>query len=210
MGYHSQAWQDEFVANILNFKHNGYYIDIGSSIPYHLNNSYFFETELHWQGICVERGSDYNEDYKKRTCHFINDDATKLDYRKILTDMNFPKQADYLSIDIDESSADALALLPLDIHRFSVITIEHDANRFGDTLRSAERKILYSHNYMLLFSDVLVPLGCGMGPNLPFEDWWIDPTIFNARKAQSLAADKAYPDDIVNMIKNNPPRDIIL
>ncbi len=200
MTYHSQAWQDEFVANILGFKRNGYYLDIGSFSAISTSNTYFFESELGWKGICVEKNPGHAEEYKVRNCRFINDDATVLDYKKLLKEQGFPAQVDFLSVDIDESSAEALKVLPLDDYRFSVITIEHDAYRFGDTLRTAEREILSKH-YSLICSNVLVPLGCGMGPNLPFEDWWVDANVFNMDKVHRLCGDRLYPDDIVATLK---------
>jgi hypothetical protein len=208
MVYHSQAWQDEFVANLLNFKRNGYFIDIGSTDGINQSNSYFFESELGWQGICVERGVGYTEHYKKnRTCTFLNTDALQVDYKSLLDNLSYSKQIDYLSVDIDENSSKVLSALPFDKYRFSVITIEHDAYRFGHTLRNEEREALRHHGYILLFSDVLVPLGCGMGPELPFEDWWIDPKVFNVNKLNLLTAEdtwnkKRYPDDIVVTLKN--------
>lgn len=202
MVYYSQAWQDEFVANILNFKKGGYYLDIGSGVPNAQSNTYFFDSELNWKGVCVERGSDYNVMYAdKRTCHFINDDATKIDYKTVLDTNVFPSKMDYLSVDIDENSALALKQLPLDNYRFSVITIEHDSYRFDDSLKNEERNILSGKNYRLLLPDVLVPLGCGMGPNLSFEDWWVDPTVFDMDKLHPLSGARLYPDDIVATLK---------
>lgn len=207
MVYYSQAWQDEFVANVLNFKRNGYFIDIGSTDGINQSNSYFFESELGWQGVCIERGIGYTEHYKKnRTCTFLNTDALQIDYQSLLTNLSYPKRIDYLSVDIDENSSKVLAHLPLDKYRFSVITIEHDAYRFTHTLRNEEREALRHYGYTLLFSDVLVPLGCGMGPDLPFEDWWVDATVFNMdqlnKLVAKLAADKLYPDHIVSVLKN--------
>jgi len=202
MVYHSQAWQDEFVSNILNFKKSGTFIDIGSTDGINQSNSYFFEAELGWQGICVERGVGYTEHYQNnRKCLFLNEDATKIDYKSILEQLKYPTRIDYLSVDIDENSAVALKALPLDDYRFSVITIEHDAYRFSDTLRNDERTVLKQHNYVMLFTDVLVPLGCGMGPNLPFEDWWVDAAVFHEEKLEKLGVAKMYPDDIVIMLK---------
>lgn len=203
MTYYSQAWQDEFVINILNFKRNNYFIDIGSTDGKNQSNSYFFESEMGWKGICVELGIGYTEHYKNnRSCLFLNEDATQIDYKQKLEQLGFPSRIDYLSVDIDENSAKALEKLPLNDYRFSVITIEHDSYRFGDSLRLAEREILQKHNYTLLFPDVLVPLGCGMGPNLSFEDWWVDAAVFNMDKLSQLGASRMYPDDIVAMIKS--------
>lgn len=202
MVYHSQAWQDEFVANILNFKKTGHYLDIGSTDGMNQSNSYFFESELGWKGICVEKGIGYTEHYSKnRNCMFLNTDATQIDYKSLLDNLSYPKQIDYLSVDIDENSSKALSKILLKDYKFSVTTIEHDAYRFNHILRNEEREAMRAFGYTLLFSDVLVPLGCGMGPDLPFEDWWVDSTMFDVEKLKKLSADKMYPDDIVTMLK---------
>jgi hypothetical protein len=107
-------------------------------------------------------------------------------------------------VDVDENTLATLQVLPLDDYRFSVITIEHDAYRLGDTLRNEERVILEKYGYVRLFSDVLVPLGCGAGGDHPFEDWWIDPASFNAEKIKPLFASNMYPDDIAAMLKKTP------
>lgn len=202
MTYYSQAWQDEFVNNILNFKRNGYYLDIGSGPPDAQSNSYFFDSELNWKGICVEQNSDYVEKYRKqRTCEFINGDATKIDYKKILQDLKFPSILDFLSVDTDENSSKTLSKLPLDEYKFNIILCEHDQYRLGDTIRNEERECLRYYGYYLLFSNVQVPLGCGCGPGLDFEDWWVNPTAFNMEKISKMSAERMYPDDIVKMIK---------
>jgi hypothetical protein len=203
MTYYSQAWQDEFIINLLNFKRDGHFIDIGSTDGMNQSNSYFLEKEMGWKGVCVELGIGYTEHYKNnRTCIFLNEDATKIDYKTLLDNNNYPARIDYLSLDIDESSMLGLNKLPLNDYRFSAITIEHDAYRFSDALRNTERESLRHYGYYLLFGDVLVPKGCGMGNNLPFEDWWVDPAVFNMDKLSKISAEKMYPDDIVSMIKS--------
>jgi len=159
-----------------------------------------------WQGICVERGVGYTEHYKEHrsTCTFLNEDATLIDYKALLEQKQYPKRIDYLSVDIDESSAKVLEILPLNDYRFSIITTEHDGYRFGDTLRSIERDIFNKHSYTLLCSDVLVPLGCGMGPDLPFEDWWVDSRVFDMDKLHRICGPKQYPDDIAKALRAMP------
>lgn len=203
MTYYSQAWQDEFVGNILNFKRNGYFIDIGSTDGMNQSNSYFLESELGWKGLCVELGIGYIEHYKKnRSCIFLNEDATQIDYVDLFAKNNYPSRIDYLSLDIDENSMRGLNKLPFNDYRFNVITIEHDSYRFGDILKNQEREFLRHHNYTMLFSDVLVPLGCGMGPDLSFEDWWVDASVFNMNKLEKIGAPRMYPDEIVAMVKS--------
>jgi hypothetical protein len=201
MTYWSQAWQDEFVANVLNFKRNGYFLDIGSNNAQQQSNSYFFESELGWKGACIEMSPDHNHSYAIRTCQFLNQDATKVDYEALFVENGYPSHMDYLSLDIDENSTAALLKLPLDTYRFRVITIEHDQYRVGASYKEEQRTILRSVGYTLLFPEVLVPLGCGMGPDLPFEDWWVDASSFNMSKLGQLGAARMYPDHIVDMIK---------
>lgn len=210
MTFYSQAWQDECVINLLNFKRNGSFIDIGSGDGMNQSNSFFFEKEMGWKGICVERGVGYTEHYKNnRNCLFLNEDATQIDYR-VLFNVSMPKRIDYLSVDIDEGTANVFKLIPFDTYRFSVITVEHDGYRFGDALRNEERTILNRcGGYTLLFPDVLVPMGCGMGPDLPFEDWWVDSKVFNMDKLHSVCGSRLYPDNICTMLKTMP-KDFIL
>lgn len=202
MVFWSQAWQDEFVANLLNFKKNGFYLDIGSGPPNAQSNSYFFDSELGWKGICIEQNNDYVEMYAKfRTCTFLNEDATKINYKEILDNLKFPKRIDFLSVDIDEGSSKALSKLPFNDYRFSVCVIENDAYRLGDTIRNEELECMTYYGYYCLFPKILVPKGCGLGDGLIFEDWYVDPAAFNMEKLSKISAEKMYPDDVVNLLK---------
>ncbi|NGX60069.1 MAG: hypothetical protein KR126chlam3_01231 [Chlamydiae bacterium] len=53
--YYSQSGQDKFV-NESFFKNirSGIFIDIGAHSGIEISNTYFFETELGWSGICIE------------------------------------------------------------------------------------------------------------------------------------------------------------
>lgn len=54
-GYYSQKGQDKFLNESL-FKHkkNGVFVEIGAHDGISFSNTYFFERELEWKGICVE------------------------------------------------------------------------------------------------------------------------------------------------------------
>ena len=54
-GYYSQRGQDKFLNEII-FKHkkNGIFVEIGAHDGISFSNSYFFEKNLSWTGICVE------------------------------------------------------------------------------------------------------------------------------------------------------------
>lgn len=53
--FHSQYGQDQFVYEVFfQGKSDGVFVDIGAFDGISLSNSYFFEKELGWKGVCVE------------------------------------------------------------------------------------------------------------------------------------------------------------
>lgn len=195
--FYSDAKQDQFAANILQFKQNGYYLDIGSCNSMISNNTYFFQN-LNWKGICVEIESSYNESYNNRKdCIYINDDATKLDYKQILDENKFPKTIDYLSLDIDTLSLVVLKKLPFEDYKFSVITIEHDAYLYGDKYQKEQRKILADNGYELICSNVFVQQPGFDKPECPFEDWWVCSEHFSRELLDKIKTELDYPSNII-------------
>lgn len=55
MNYKSQYGQDRFLnENFFKNKKNGVFVDIGAHDGVTLSNSYFFEKDLEWFGLCIE------------------------------------------------------------------------------------------------------------------------------------------------------------
>lgn len=200
MQYFSDDRQDEFCANILKFKRNGFYVDIGSGASVGSNNSYFFES-LGWEGICVEKNPVFKSSYEKRTCIFVNDDALMVDYEYLFGVSNAPMSIDYLSIDIDEQSTKVLEVLPLDKYRFKVITIEHDSHFYGDTYKIKQREILKANGYFLLCEDVLNQSGRNISKEHEWEDWHIDPSYFDDQELIKLYSYRLNTEEIINKFK---------
>jgi hypothetical protein len=200
MTFNSEAKQDQFVANILKFKKNGFFVDIGSCDAIGSNNTFFFES-LNWNGLCVESNSIYNNSYKNRQCTYINEDAFKLNYLEIFKKLNFPKSIDYLSVDIDELSFNLLTKLPHENYRFKVITIEHDSYHLGGYFKEKQRDFLNTLNYELIIANVFVEQ-YGYGPNLPFEDWWVDPKEFDTNYINKIKSENIYPSQIISKFSN--------
>jgi hypothetical protein len=175
-----QANQDSFVLDVLNEKRNGWYVEIGSNDPVIYNNTYLLETEYDWQGVGFEwdesLSSLYNE-IRKNKC--VTADATQFDYLKYFQDNNFPKQIDYLQLDIEPAyqTLAALKKLPLKEYRFSVITYEHDlyADPANAQIKEESKEILFSLGYKLLIENV-----DDSSPDRVFEDWWIDPQVIRS------------------------------
>ena len=88
--FYSDAKQDQFVVNILNFKKNGYCVDIGSCHSIFSNNTFYFQ-DLGWTSISVEIESGYNESYQTRKSGVhLNEDALKVNYKEVFEDYEFP------------------------------------------------------------------------------------------------------------------------
>ena len=71
--YYSQSNQDKFIDNLFKQKKNGVFLDIGAHDGISFSNTYFFEKNRNWEGICIE---PIPEVYKKldenRNCFKIN------------------------------------------------------------------------------------------------------------------------------------------
>lgn len=194
--FFSDARQDEFVARIFSFKRDGFFVDIGSCNAVGSNNTFFFEG-LGWNGLCVELNSGYNSSYAVRRCTYMNDNALNLNYLDIFNNLNFPKSIDYLSMDIDELSYEALTKLPHKEYKFKVITIEHDAYRLGDSFKEKQRQFLSNLGYELIAGNIYVEQS-GYAKNSPFEDWWVYPKEFNIELLNKIKSQNIYPSQVIS------------
>jgi hypothetical protein len=195
--FHSQACQDEFVYTMLyvliNKQDPGYYLEIGAGDPININNTYVFEKTCGWQGLSIDIADHLGPRWHAmRRNPLLLTDATQLDYSSVLE--TFPQVIDYLSLDIDCYYDLALKKILRSNRIFKIITIEHDAYRFGDIFRSRERSILREHGYHLLCADV------SLGGSF-FEDWWIHPSFFAPSLLQQLSSLNLHSTDCVEILK---------
>lgn len=196
--FNSQSTQDEFVYTILydllGKRDAGFYLEIGAGDPIHINNSYAFEKHCGWKGLSIDISPSFIPLWHKaRNNPLLLKDATQLDYGSILE--GFPQVMDYLSLDIDGLYDTVLRKVMHSNHIFKVITIEHDAYRYGDIYRNKEREILAAYGYYLLCSDV-------SNDGSPYEDWWIHPNFFPSSLLQKLTALDLKGKDHMELIKN--------
>ena len=72
--YFSQYEQDKFIDQVvLNKKREGFFVDIGAHDGISLSNSYFFEKERNFGGVCIEPNpSVFEQLTKNRTCSLLN------------------------------------------------------------------------------------------------------------------------------------------
>jgi hypothetical protein len=171
---------EDFVIHILNKKFNGYYVELGAFHSQDGSTTYKLEKEYNWHGVSFEIKKDFCDEFtENRDNPCMLGDATKFNYIEYFEENNFPKQIDFLQVDIDAGYNDlgrsvenpALSLLglisiPINTYRFSVITFEHDAQiEFRNVhIRDAQREILNALGYSLVVQ-------------LPHEDWWVDPNV---------------------------------
>ena len=172
-GNFAQAFQDLFVLSVLDGKQSGFYVEIGGNHGIVDNNSYLLETLFGWQGVSVEISQTHVDGYnaiRKNKCVWA--DALKVDYKNLLKKRKFPRQIDYLSLDIEPAlqTFKVLEKMPHEDHRFTVITFETELYSTGDGPQKAARDLLLSLGYELVIENV-----CILGR--PFEDWYVDPLV---------------------------------
>ena len=171
---------DSFALDILEYKKNGYYVEMGSAGPISGNTTYKMETEYDWTGVGFDIDQENVDEYnsvRKNPC--LMQDATKFDYRKYFEENNWPKQIDYLQIDIESPISyggrslepigqplNGLISLPLAEYRFTIITFEHDTilHYKNASMRDAQREILNNLGYSLV-------------AKIGHEDWWVDASV---------------------------------
>lgn len=181
---YSQAFQDMFVLSALAGKRNGYYLEIGSSDPFHVNNTWLLESKFEWSGVSIDFNEKEVEKFKnsrKNLCVCRN--ARFINYAEFLAGVGAPYDIDYLQLDCEppKTTYEILLNIPFDQYRFAVITFEHD--HFVDAsrkYRELSRLYLRSMGYELIVSDV------SNDENSPFEDWYIHPELINPQIAQIM------------------------
>jgi hypothetical protein len=171
--------QEEFIINALNGKKEGYYVELGAFHSSDGSNTFTLEKEYGWKGVSFEiREKEQNEFNENRTNPCFGD-ALDFNYISYFEENDFPKQIDYLQLDIDGgydkngrpmgnhyTTLHGLIAIPLNKYRFTIITFEHDSNMYwrNTAMRDAQREILDSLGYSLVVRT-------------ESEDWWIDPNV---------------------------------
>ncbi len=151
--FYSQSWiqQDRFVAETLNFKTNGFFVDIGCNHYKDISNTYFFEKNLNWRGLAVDINEGWRNEWSvhRPNTHFIGQDATTIDYQSVLENVNAPNIIDYLSIDTEppEISLKCLKKILEASFKYRVITFETDYYTGDMSGLEESRKILTQMGY---------------------------------------------------------------
>ena len=183
----SEYKQDEIADKFLKGKTEGFFVDIGASYPETWNNSVFFEKTLNYRGVAVEMDQNFCKNWPtiRPNTILINDDATKVDYKKVLQEANAPSIIDFLSVDIDPNTATWEALLKVmdTPYQFNVIAFEVDYG--GDfvsgkkepirfSVRDPSRAFLASKGYVLVRE-----IYAYINPSYHVDDIWVHKSIYD-------------------------------
>lgn len=179
--YQGSSNQEAFVLELLDYKRAGFYVELGAFHSSEGSNTKILEQDYGWQGISFELVDERRSEFIENRFNPCMGDALNFDYLGYFRDNFFPKQIDYLQVDIDTGYDRAtrpngnhyttllgLITVPLTQYRFSIITFEHDANMYfrNTGQRDAQREILDCLGYTLVVRTI-------------HEDWWVDPTVIS-------------------------------
>ena len=190
----SQAGQDVFVSLTLDRKQSGLFVDLGAGHPQTYSNTFGLEKYAGWRGILadIETLDQLKAERDPRNLFYGNALDPKL-MADILTlaDAN-EGTLDYLSLDLEppESTLAALYGLPLDQMTFAIATVEHDLYRGKQSIKFAIEGILQGYGYRRVAENVRMIAKNESGYLLvPVEDWWVHPSLVDAKNARHLAAE---------------------
>ena len=170
-GYEFATATAGFVYKILDDKKNGSFIEVGSSHWKENSNTYVLEKDFGWSGLGLDIEQHFVDEYNKnRVSKCIKADALVFNWDKYLEENNFPKQMDFLQIDVDDiipfSNVLALINFPFSRYTFNVVAIEHIANIDSkyENSKNVQREILKLHGYILVASFFT-------------DEWWIHESL---------------------------------
>ena len=141
---------------------NRRFLDIGCNDPVTQSNTYMLERKG-WTGICIDA---LMFDYSCRTSQFIQGEAVDVLSRPSLKGEAF----DYISVDVDNSSADAVQAMLINGISFLFATVEHDKYACGYYFQNRQHRVLSAAGYVPMFIDIAVPEPWPQDHY--FEDWW--------------------------------------
>lgn len=167
--YNGQALQDKFVLQMLNYKRDGFFLELGSNDPCKINNTYLLEKDYNWTGVMIDCDPTFLPLYQStrpKSIHVIGD-ATAIDYVDLLRMSKCPLNADYLQIDLEPGDGSTLKALQnldanvFDSYKFATVTFEHDICNGGTNknsvfhkTRTLSREIFERRGYVRVFNDI--------------------------------------------------------
>ena len=196
----SKENQDKFAFELIG--PSGIFLDLGSREPVKFNNTVNLE-DAGWTGFLFEIDEQFiRESHKCRSSPAFNIDVTTQKFIDTLRGATDVTKFDYISMDVDDATLDAMKLLLTNDYSFKCMTFEHDAHKDGDEpLRNPSRVLLESYGYVRLFGDVN-----NAHPGTNWEDWWIDPAQFPTELKARGGSNIHHKDCIASLKRYNEAR----
>ena len=102
----TQIWneisaQEEFVLELLENKKGGHYVELGAFHSKNGSNTNKLENEFGWKGVSFEIKEDLRKEFNENRSNPCMGDALDFNYISYFEENVFPKQIDYLQVDID-------------------------------------------------------------------------------------------------------------
>lgn len=165
---YSQCMQDAFALAVNNYKFGGICVDIGSATPTSMYNNTKLLQLYKWKCIGADQGDYYNSWEGYPYFNYFQADCTKQESIDTLFSES-GNDIDFLSLDIDDYTVDALRLIDFNQIKVKCICIEH--NKYlgarGEQ-RHEQRQILSKAGYKMVVKNFH-----------GFEDWWYHPELVN-------------------------------
>jgi len=202
----SKEGQDILVHKLLG--NQGFFLDVGCAQPVGDNNTYALE-KSGWDGLLFDWAKDPASFLKRKATYFKVDVASP-EFVDILS-RESPRDVDYISLDVEESSEAALKNILDNNIKFKVMTFEHNSHADRGSMRDSSRELLFEAGYKILFGDVRmkcrrVTVFFALGGKRrtvrnwgSFEDWWINPDFFE-EELMHCASKDIFWEDCVDLI----------
>lgn len=181
---YSQCYQDLFVLFCTEGKKDGKYLEVGAGRPFYGNNTALL-SKLGWKGVSIDLDKSLVDLWHKERPNdkCILEDATQLDYSKLVKDSNLDNYIDYLQLDIDPAgnTFKVLEKIPFDNIEFGIITYEHDFyDDKNPKWRNKSREVLKEKGYTLIAANI------SPDENSPYEDWWVNTKYINDKVLKNI------------------------
>ena len=192
----SQAGQDKWVFETLNYIADGIFVDIGAYDGIQTSNTYALESYLRWEGLCIEPNQHaYNALRNNRKCDTI--DCAVMDYNgtcnfsndkvlgrggttacrtlnSLFKEFDLGPVVDYMSLDIEGMEYTALKDFDFTKYTVKLMTVEHNLYCDGPEKKDNLYKLLTSKGYIRAVNNAPC---LDINPAYymkPYEDWYIN------------------------------------
>lgn len=172
---YAQLQQDIFVNNLFRGKRGGFFVDVGASDGITYSNTYKFEKELGWNGICIEpETGSFGKLIAARSCKCLNicvgsqEQVGEIGFNETADPMfssisstskttkllkplrqvfieNNIKVVDFISIDVEGNEMNVILGIDFDNVQIKIICYEHQCNEIR---KIAIEKLLTSRGFI--------------------------------------------------------------